>query len=602
MGCSRALRNRSAISVSLIRRLRPTILIIEPVYGVDRTVILDLASASETPETIRGGYCRAYLPFFQSCGLTFPISEPILEILAELGLSFNQICPNFLRHHVAFLVRAMEEGLFFGLGEFRHLVLVDRASMGDFDFSRLPRNWARNIVHSGSSLMLDEIRGLIGGSPPERRNKQGPTGYWQLLGSHCDSFHPSSVFRPIDQAACEEIVVSYFRVDVEEQTSDRPPLISIRDSDDEDAPEERRSPVSLSPGSEDKTIAATRKRRQSSKAALPGPSRCRRESTIPGPVFEGDGPLFAAQDDLISLPGRMRSVGFRLPSLTSLTEKEAYAKVAVMSSKVMEAFNEYVVAMEDCVEVSQNDKEIESTGSEIKRLSAELEESATLAAQVVAQKAKIAALEVERDRDIRRASRIARRDDGGLTVDAELARLKEMEKDCEGLVTLAAVSDWLLFSAIFDHEDMASRRTTLRDSERIRNRTVCVSAECIRSGDLSEALTEVLREETRLPRASPQEGNDLEGKKSAARIKSSSPTGSEGHDRPPKKAKTNGSDYRLGVSGDTVVAEPFHWQFSHSKDCPITEDPDSVAHLLRYFKHAGCPLPSLRNMTEHKLK
>ncbi|KAL0836139.1 hypothetical protein Bca101_088028 [Brassica carinata] len=147
---------------------------------------------------------------------------------------------------------------------------------------------------------------------------------------------------------------------------------------------------------------------------------------------------------------------------------------------------------------------------------------------------------------------------------------------------------------------MASRRTTLRDSERIRNRTVCVSAECIRSGGLSEALTEVLREETRLPRASPQEGKDLEGEKSAARIKSSSPTGSEGHHRPPKKAKTNGSDYRLGVSGDTVVAEPFHWQFSHSKDCPITEDPDSVAHLLRYFKHAGCPLPSLRNMTEHK--
>lgn len=38
------------------------------------------------------------------------------------------------------------------------------------------------------------------------------------------------------------------------------------------------------------------------------------------------------------------------------------------------------------------------------------QESPTLAAQVVAQKAKIAALEVERDRDVRRASRIARRD------------------------------------------------------------------------------------------------------------------------------------------------------------------------------------------------
>ena len=32
--------------------------------------------------------------------------------------------------------------------------------------------------------------------------------------------------------------------------------------------------------------------------------------------------------------------------------------------------------------------------------------------------------------------------DGGLNEDAELARLKEMEKDCEGLVALAAVSDW----------------------------------------------------------------------------------------------------------------------------------------------------------------
>ena len=32
--------------------------------------------------------------------------------------------------------------------------------------------------------------------------------------------------------------------------------------------------------------------------------------------------------------------------------------------------------------------------------------------------------------------------DGGLTVDAELARLNEMEGGCEGLVALAAVSDW----------------------------------------------------------------------------------------------------------------------------------------------------------------
>ncbi|KAG2271382.1 hypothetical protein Bca52824_065937 [Brassica carinata] len=130
-------------------------------YGVDRTVVLDLAGTHETPET------------------------PILEILAELGLSLTQILPNFLRHLIAFLVRAREEGISFGLSEFRQLVLVkrnqqnpgtflvsprlgrhviedipyrdekwreqffvfkmDRASMGEFDFSRLPRRWAENI-------------------------------------------------------------------------------------------------------------------------------------------------------------------------------------------------------------------------------------------------------------------------------------------------------------------------------------------------------------------------------------------------------------------------------------------------------------------------
>ncbi|KAF3500591.1 hypothetical protein F2Q69_00042595 [Brassica cretica] len=104
--------------------------------------------------------------------------------------------------------------------------------------------------------------------------------------------------------------------------------------------------------------------------------------------------------------------------------------------------------------------------------------------QMVAQKARITALEVERDRDIRRASRVARRDiatryreileslkdkwmskkkgvsaeiqlqvianidllnelkDVDLTVDAELARLKEMEGDCEDLVASDAMSDW----------------------------------------------------------------------------------------------------------------------------------------------------------------
>lgn len=64
-------------------------------YEVDRAIVFDLAGASETPETVRGRYRRAYLSFFQSSGLTFSIPKSVLEILAELGLSFTQIPPKF---------------------------------------------------------------------------------------------------------------------------------------------------------------------------------------------------------------------------------------------------------------------------------------------------------------------------------------------------------------------------------------------------------------------------------------------------------------------------------------------------------------------------
>ncbi|KAL0885998.1 hypothetical protein Bca101_009981 [Brassica carinata] len=104
----------------------------------------------------------------------------------------------------------------------------------------------------------------------------------------------------------------------------------------------------------------------------------------------------------------------------------------------------------------------------------------------------------------------------------------------------------------------------LRDSEKVRHRAGGVGSERIRFGDVSEALTEVLREDIRFPReSSSKDGRRVEGKKAADRPSSNSPT-----------------------------AVPY------AKDCPITEDPDSVAHLVRHFKPAGCPLPSLRNMSE----
>ncbi|XP_013646124.1 meiosis-specific protein ASY2-like [Brassica napus] len=274
------------------------------VYGVDRTVVLDLAGTTETPETVREGYCGAYLSFFHSCGLNFPIPEPILEILAELGLSFTQILPNFLRYIVVFLVRAREEDLSFGLGEFRHLVLVkrnqqnpstflvsprqghhiiedipyrdekwreqffaykvDQASVGEFDFSQLSRSWAENITPSGSSLMLDEIRGLIGVLRRGRSNWSSfdqtriraafampeGTNRASLVGGSEDEAEqsqeviatPSVQAQSSDRLARQLVRRSSFRTSgsaSRNRASGRPTLISIHDSDDEDASEDR---------------------------------------------------------------------------------------------------------------------------------------------------------------------------------------------------------------------------------------------------------------------------------------------------------------------------------------------------------------------------
>ncbi|KAF2591135.1 hypothetical protein F2Q70_00038221 [Brassica cretica] len=283
------------------------------------------------------------------------------------------------------------------------------------------------------------------------------------------------------------------------RSSGKSPMISIHYSDGEDISGERQHLVSLSPGSKDETVAATRKRRQSSEGALPGPSR-------PRFVPEGDGSLCAAQSDLISLAGRMRYA----VSVSHLLLPRPRRKPTTRLRWRVRSLNEYVVVMKDQVVASRNDKEIESIGSEIKRLSKELEatkrewkkdtekiealtedwrrihlENEALTTQMVAQKVRITALEVERDRDICRASRVARRaiatryreileslkdkwarkkkevcaeiqlqevvanidllnelKDGGLTVDTELARLKEMEGDCEALVASFTVSDW----------------------------------------------------------------------------------------------------------------------------------------------------------------
>ncbi|KAF2564051.1 hypothetical protein F2Q70_00016830 [Brassica cretica] len=142
------------------------------------------------------------------------------------------------RHLIAFLVRAREEGLSFSLGH--HVIedipyrdakwheqffvfKVDQASVGNFE--------------------------IVGGSEDETEHSRdviaSPSVHAQFSDRLVRQLVRRSSFRASGSAS-------------RSRASDSPPLIPIRDSDDEGASEERWSPISLSPGSEDETAAATR--------------------------------------------------------------------------------------------------------------------------------------------------------------------------------------------------------------------------------------------------------------------------------------------------------------------------------------------------------
>ena len=51
---------------------------------------------------------KAYTTYFEDYGLLFLSLEPVLEILAELGLAIAQMYPNLLRYFLTLSVTARE--------------------------------------------------------------------------------------------------------------------------------------------------------------------------------------------------------------------------------------------------------------------------------------------------------------------------------------------------------------------------------------------------------------------------------------------------------------------------------------------------------------
>ncbi|KAF3590881.1 hypothetical protein DY000_02024750 [Brassica cretica] len=151
-------------------------------------VEIELPEDDETPENVRPGYCGAYASHFEACGLSFPLPRFLLEVLAEIKMAFTQITPNFFRQLFAIkrnngfpgtmiLAPRGGRGIIEGIRnkddrwrEKFFVFKINSASVGDFDFERIPREWSDDI---GSTRWLsftpDQIRAACALPPGANR-------------------------------------------------------------------------------------------------------------------------------------------------------------------------------------------------------------------------------------------------------------------------------------------------------------------------------------------------------------------------------------------------------------------------------------------------
>ncbi|KAF3485405.1 hypothetical protein F2Q69_00052554 [Brassica cretica] len=369
------------------------------VHGVNRAVIVDLASTSESPKAVRDGYGGRISPSLRHVG-----------------------CPNFLRHLLALLVKAREEGLFFGLAELRHLVLmkqnnqnpgtflmsprpgrqiiqgvpyrgqnwreeffvfrIDEASVGSSELSRLPRYWAEDIGEllfgifsfpnfcMRGQLLIDFVFFFICSSSFEEiRNDRWALG---LIGdlrrgrSDCSSFDHSRVRAALlmpggsgvapEIAGASEDEAEHSQEEVEAPSSNPPP------SDRLERQLARRSSFRTS-----RTSSASKVVNglppilivDSDDEGAP----CGRQSPVSlSPGLQDDSIVAVRKQRRLSKAARMRSADCRPPSLVSPGEEEANVKVVSASSNVCFAdlsFNEFTVTMEDRIGTLRNEGEVE---------------------------------------------------------------------------------------------------------------------------------------------------------------------------------------------------------------------------------------------------
>ncbi|KAF3539402.1 hypothetical protein F2Q69_00020375 [Brassica cretica] len=412
-------------------------------WGIDYAVEIEAPEDCETPETVRPGHYGAYTSHFQDRGLSFPLPRFLLEALAELGMAFAQMAPNFWRYFLASWIRAREEGLRFGLEELKQrfsirrnsgfpgtMILaprpgrsiidgipnrddrwrekffvfkINQALVGDFDIETIHREWSSEIdrIRAAYTLPPGEKRATPVGSvvpirPGKgRRDKRGgrrrcyPTVLTSLLrsGRGPPLREPNTSTGSVGDRALDD------EIDSPTHQSQRRALKEIN------------SVSSNSPSSE------------------------------PPPPLRASGEGTSQVDPSACFPDRkIREKGCELPSLDDMRERDIYVRMAVANAKVMELRGEL-----ETVRATEKQREVEVERLKGKLVAAEAEKVA-LQTDLDLMKEKHR-WDIEGCKATALKERSISRREGGFELDEELERLKDREISLDLDYGVSSVSD-----------------------------------------------------------------------------------------------------------------------------------------------------------------
>ncbi|KAF3523947.1 hypothetical protein F2Q69_00047903 [Brassica cretica] len=326
---------------------------------------------------------------------SIPLPRFLLEALAELGMAFAQMAPNFFRYFLASWIRAREEGLEFGLEELKKLddrwrekffvFKINPASVGDFDFRRIPWEGSGGIEPFGPAPMNPELHGLIAtlrrGSPrwltftvdqiraayalPLGGNRATPIGLAALVrpgkGRRNKRAREKEALPDHPDESSE--VGSLERA----QKARRGP--TLRSRSQAQSPGLLARPVSIAV-----PVGGVRRAPNTSAGSigdraldddgsgLPLPLRASGEGTsqvnpsahLPDVhetsswrfSYDNEVPILENPESLALIWHKIREKGCKLSSLGDTRERDGYVRMAVANAKAMEASNEYAALME----------------------------------------------------------------------------------------------------------------------------------------------------------------------------------------------------------------------------------------------------------------